>query len=177
MALPKCGHKKRDGSTCKLAAGWGTDHLGQGICRKHHGNRGNLKHGLYSKYLPKILSDHYAAAKADPRLTDILQEVEFKRSLLARKVDDMRVRQSLDWEEVEALCKISMAISQDLERWHKMTFGERLVVRIEKVRQLARVVIQAAEDFIPDPLDRRKFASRVESAFDPGVGDGNNGDS
>jgi len=177
MSHPLCGHKTRAGSTCKLMAGWGTGHAGLGICRKHRGNDGPIKTGLYSKYLPKMLSAHYEAAKDDPRLTDILQEVEFKRSLLARKVDDMRTRQSLDWEEVEALCKISMAISQDLERWHKMTFGERLVVRIEKVRQLARVVIQAAEEFIPDPLDRRKFASRIETAFDPGVDNGNNGDS
>lgn len=36
---PRCGGKlhKRDG-TCTLPAGWGTDHVGFGRCRKHWGN-------------------------------------------------------------------------------------------------------------------------------------------
>lgn len=39
---PLCGGKllKRDG-TCTLAAGWGTDHVGYGHCRKHFGNSPN----------------------------------------------------------------------------------------------------------------------------------------
>lgn len=31
-----CGAKKRDGSSCRMAAGFGTNHLGLGCC-KHHG--------------------------------------------------------------------------------------------------------------------------------------------
>jgi hypothetical protein len=36
---PRCGSRlhKRDG-TCTLPAGWGTDHVGYGPCRKHLGN-------------------------------------------------------------------------------------------------------------------------------------------
>ena len=38
-----CGSLKRDGSgdTCTLPAGWGTDHVGAGNCRKHLGNSPN----------------------------------------------------------------------------------------------------------------------------------------
>jgi len=40
---PRCGGKlhKRDG-TCTLPAGWGTDHVGYGRCRKHFGNAPNV---------------------------------------------------------------------------------------------------------------------------------------
>ncbi len=43
MATPEkqiCGAKNRRGLPCQLQAGWGTDHLGQGRCRKHGGNAG-----------------------------------------------------------------------------------------------------------------------------------------
>lgn len=39
-ALPKCGAKKSDGSgdTCAQPAGFGTQHLGWGLCKYHGGN-------------------------------------------------------------------------------------------------------------------------------------------
>jgi hypothetical protein len=33
-----CGSKKRTGGVCRLHAGWGTNHLGVGRCRKHGGS-------------------------------------------------------------------------------------------------------------------------------------------
>lgn len=39
---PKCGAKKRQGEGfCGLAAGWGTDHVGEGKCKLHGGSMGN----------------------------------------------------------------------------------------------------------------------------------------
>lgn len=40
---PKCGARRRqdDGKPCQLPAGWGTDHVGTGPCRKHLGNTPN----------------------------------------------------------------------------------------------------------------------------------------
>lgn len=36
---PRCGAPKRQGEgTCTQVAGWGTDHVGEGPCRKHGGN-------------------------------------------------------------------------------------------------------------------------------------------
>lgn len=34
----RCGAESRTGGTCGLPAGWGTDHVGVGRCRKHGGN-------------------------------------------------------------------------------------------------------------------------------------------
>lgn len=61
-----CGAKTRAGTPCMKTAGWGTSHLGTGKCKLHggsstgprdpsklKGNKNALKHGLYSKYLPK----------------------------------------------------------------------------------------------------------------------------
>lgn len=36
---PLCpGHSRRDGRPCGMRKGWGTDHVGYGLCRKHGGN-------------------------------------------------------------------------------------------------------------------------------------------
>lgn len=40
---PKCGAKRHGTTdTCTLPAGWGTDHVGTGRCRKHFGNAPNV---------------------------------------------------------------------------------------------------------------------------------------
>jgi len=65
----RCGYEKEDGEPCGLAAGWGTNHVGEGRCRNHpgrgapegnqnavgnsggpggpEGNTKAMKHGLY----------------------------------------------------------------------------------------------------------------------------------
>jgi len=57
MGYERCGRKSHQhGGPCKLPAGWGTDHNGDGACSFHGGKspRGpasqSYKHGLYSKY-------------------------------------------------------------------------------------------------------------------------------
>lgn len=53
-----CGAKtKRDGSSCKREAGWGTKHVGTGKCKLHggasdgapKGSQNALKHGIYAR--------------------------------------------------------------------------------------------------------------------------------
>lgn len=62
--LPKCGAKTQTGEPCKLTAGHGTDHFGEGRCKFHGGktpdrvkfkekNKAAEKHGFYTKHLPE----------------------------------------------------------------------------------------------------------------------------
>lgn len=79
----KCGARKRDGSgqTCKLPAGWGTDHRGEGRCRKHGGTAGRPPtHGLYSKRLKHELRELVADLEADNPL-DMTHELATVRAL------------------------------------------------------------------------------------------------
>jgi len=54
-----CGAQKRDGSddSCKLPAGWGTSHVGEGRCKLHGGvtptgqDHPQFEHGLFSDHL------------------------------------------------------------------------------------------------------------------------------
>jgi hypothetical protein len=64
---PKCGAKTRAGGghPCRRMAGHGTAHLGSGRC-KYHGGASPIKHGLYSKVVPKEMKASYLAALADP---------------------------------------------------------------------------------------------------------------
>lgn len=45
-----CNARKKSGGVCRKPAGWGTDHLGQGRCRRHGGNvaKRTIKFGHYS---------------------------------------------------------------------------------------------------------------------------------
>lgn len=48
---PVCGAKTRPGAkypNCRQAAGWGTNHVGQGRCKLHGGNAGQLSSGRYT---------------------------------------------------------------------------------------------------------------------------------
>jgi len=81
MTTNTCGATKRDGTNddCKLPAGWGTDHVGEGQCKLHGGaaikkgrDNPNFKHGLFSDYLDEedqetieVLEQYEDAEKMD----------------------------------------------------------------------------------------------------------------
>lgn len=88
-----CGAKRENGTTCRLVAGWGTDHLGEGHCRKHGGNHPAHKAKLererdtdtevYSENLEhaKIRTLFQAfRRRSDP--TDVLDDLALLRALL-----------------------------------------------------------------------------------------------
>ena len=77
-STPLCGAPTAGGGSCRLAAGWGTSHVGSGRCRKHRGNDGGAgapvgnnnaaTHGGYrSVFLDRLTGDDLAVFEAAPR--------------------------------------------------------------------------------------------------------------
>jgi hypothetical protein len=84
---PRCPAVKKNGEQCKQVAGWGTDHLGEGKCRKHGGNAGRKpKHGIYSKRLKHKLGDLIAQFEEDNPL-DMVHELAACRALFVDFID------------------------------------------------------------------------------------------
>lgn len=65
---------------CGRRAGWGTDHLGSGRCRRHGGNS-PVKHGRYSAVKLESLRSIAEAMEADPEPLNILPELAQARAL------------------------------------------------------------------------------------------------
>jgi hypothetical protein len=60
----KCNSRKTDGSgRCRHEAGWGTDHVGEGQCRKHGGNTSSARKSAAKKRQARELSELMAAER------------------------------------------------------------------------------------------------------------------
>lgn len=91
---PTCGAKaKHTGEPCKLPAGFGTGHLGEGRCKYHGGcntgapgNKNAFKHGIYSAGLFDHELEIYEKIKVgtlDPEIK--LARMQLRRAFIALK--------------------------------------------------------------------------------------------
>lgn len=84
----KCGAKTRSGGRCRLVAGWGTDHVGEGRCKLHGGaslkgpDHPRWKHGRYSKVQHESLRELLAKMEDDPDPLDTKPEIALLRALV-----------------------------------------------------------------------------------------------
>lgn len=77
---PVCGARTRAGTTCGQAAGWGTDHAGQGRC-KLHGGKSPIRSGRYSSVTRQRIRDLIEKHEADENPLDTLPELAAARAL------------------------------------------------------------------------------------------------
>ena len=79
---PKCGakHTKHDG-TCKLPAGWGTEHLGWGPCKLHFGATPNAIKGAERE---RVTSQARKALEGIEDFTEVTDPVQRLRLLAGR---------------------------------------------------------------------------------------------
>src|SRR5262249_44606649 len=88
-----CGAKKRDGTPCQARP------YPNGRCRVHGGATpggfasANFKHGKYSRFLPRGLTDAYEAALRDPELLSLREDVALLESRiveLLKRIKEVR---------------------------------------------------------------------------------------
>jgi hypothetical protein len=96
-----CGAKTRNevsAPLCTLAAGWATNHPGQGRCKLHGGAtlRGvespQFKHGRYSKVLRQQIKDKLAEQEPDPAALDLVPELEVERVMVGLALERLQRR-------------------------------------------------------------------------------------
>lgn len=101
-----CGATKRDGSgeECRLPAGWGTDHTGEGRCKHHggasdgapEGNDNSVTHGAFREHFRADLTD--AEREAIDNLVDHLEDIDGPRAIAAESAAEalMKYKRSAD---------------------------------------------------------------------------------
>lgn len=78
---------------CKLPAGYGTDHLGEGRCKYHGGSAGRpIVHGLYSSKLPSTVRDEFDKLSKNPQLVDLNQELALVKTLLSNFLKNIETK-------------------------------------------------------------------------------------
>ena len=97
----KCNYVKVDGTRCKMQAGWGTVHVGEGNCKKHGGAGRPIIHGKYSKFdkISKPLKEAYEDwCKENEQ--DPVTRTTFKNRLIERGVGEKRFGKGRFWTSV-----------------------------------------------------------------------------
>lgn len=163
----RCGATTRDGGTCKLKAGQGTDHPGYGTCKFHGGNTRSHKVAAAREAAQREtpieemiegedLQELIAKIKARGDITDLSEELA-----LARAVAVNYVNRADDLER--ALLRWSASWDKD---WQTLTAGLIEEIRIAEMEEdwerYGKLIAK-----VPDPLrflDRPKKVTDVSDA-------------
>lgn len=126
MAVARCpAIAKTTGEQCKRQAGWGTDHLGEGVCRTH-GGATPIKHGLYSKVLRGKARELYDLLHDAPT-DDASDEI---RVFMAQLGAAMEIAGTLSGEERQsALAAINLNLS-------RLILAKQRQAKLEMAREL-----------------------------------------
>lgn len=172
----KCGARRKDGTTCRLPAGWGTDHVGVGQCKKHLGNtRAHRVAGARELVARRMLSglDNPSGA-VEPTLV-LLEEVRRSQSIvswfdhLLREneigSDDLFMLTEQGFKP-RAFMEVYERERSHLAKVASLTIGagvaERLVrVEEEKGRQLALAIQGILKDLELSPAQKQKVPTIV----------------
>jgi len=144
---------------CRLAAGQGTSHLGSGACHKHKGNDGPVRHGLYSRYAHTSLSDRIEELVADPKLTDLTQVIATQAALFAEHLE----KSKRSAKAKAAAFEVSKALVTSIEKWHKITYGEKQVIRVEGLKGVADEIVDVITEYVPDKKKHPMILRRIEN--------------
>lgn len=111
-----CNAVNRSGGYCSLAAGSGTNHLGEGRCKYHGGASPGrpITHGLYSKKYNKTLAETTEELRAHPELLNLSAELLSLKAMLGN-IFSVLPEEPGDWLEDENLPKVRVLIQLSAE--------------------------------------------------------------
>ena len=179
---PKCGGKlhKRDGA-CTLPAGWGTDHVGYGRCRKHFGNAPNVIKAAENERIDRQarkalegISDFAAITDPVERLQLLAGRAERFMTIVAERVEELTsIRYSTDEggeqlrAEVTIYERAMTATGRLLVDLARLGLDERSVrVQEAQVAILAGALAQALGETDLSPEQRQAITVRVAELVD-----------
>jgi hypothetical protein len=156
-----CGAETRDGDPCQMPAGWGTDHVGEGRCKRHGGNAGRpVEHGRYSAKKEK-LQDRLEEYRTEENPGELWEELALLRALLQRQLAEG----DIDTDTVLGLVK---EIRQTLDTINKMM--SRTALTAAEVEYLQAAVADVIKSYVPD-RNRDEAIQRLRSALGDRRGD------
>lgn len=174
--FPICGGKKKHRTdhpdlpgVCKMPAGSGTDHPGEGRCKKHGGNiKSTLKDGRSSILRHRRISAKMQQFLETQELMDIRSAVALAYAALDEVLgEDEMIPPDRMQEIVQAASRIGTLIKQH----HDVTEGQKLVIEVPQFMQWAEHMYVLAIKYIQlaggNPRD---FLTEAEAYFTYAVG-------
>lgn len=152
---PKCGAKKRmSEGTCGMHAGWGTDHVGYGRCKRHGGNTVTHRMAAAAQIEEEARRDTpYEDLIKRADLGDLIKELK-KRSDITDITEELAVARAVTLSFIERADEMERA----LLRWSasfEPTFRETLYLHLAELADA-----KASEDW-------ERYAELLEQKPDP----------
>lgn len=140
----KCGRPTRNpdakGPYCTLEAGWGTDHVGAGACRKHGGNT-PIKHGYDSGIIRERLGDSFDRFKSDPNISAVDGEVAILRGIVEKAIEAGK--------EGEDVANLTEKVVRAVETMGKLK--QKFGITIETVNRITEQMGASVARHVKDP--------------------------
>lgn len=121
-------------------------------------NDGRMKHGLYSQNAPEALREKIEHARESGDVENLEDEIHLMRAALDRLSEDFG---TMPPEELERLVKMSSKVARNVERLHKIRYGEKNTITVQQVDQFVEVV----RSTIRDEFDRCNSARELINAI------------
>jgi hypothetical protein len=156
------GKNRRTGKPCELIAGWGTDHVGSGKCRKHGGgpNMGRpIEHGRYSVKHAQSLQDKVEAFRHDPEPGNLLDELALNRALLQDMLDKM-LDGPVTADARRHIFDMTESIGKTVERIAKIR--NQTALTAAEVAYVTARFSDLMVQYIDDPAKRAAFLDELE---------------
>ena len=172
-ATDLCNARRSGGGLCRRPAGAGTEHLGQGRCRRHGGNAGSKKlvTGWYSQITHRRIQDLLGElAAVELNAMDLIPEAnllramtvdyvnryeEFSQALMAWHLDpksNQRPRRVMDIQDAAHLIE---SISRVIQRMHQIQ--SQGAISLESFNRVTSLMGQVVTKYVKDPLVLNKI--------------------
>lgn len=131
---------------CGRTAGAGTEHTGRGRCKHHGGLSGDddrVTHGFYSENMGEVLREKIETVR-EADIESIEEEIYLMRALLANVVEGMSDDQLAD--AAPELIDQADKVTRNIERLHKIRYGEKNTITVQEVDVFVSVVMDAVQE-------------------------------
>lgn len=149
----RCGGRKKDGNTCTLVAGYGTNHVGYGKCKHHLGSTPAVRTAAAKEMATELMTFYGSPIDTNPieALLDEVSRTAGHVDWLAKRIAQFNVPLTLEQidPETKASTVMTAGIPPEVEGWLRIYLSERQqLVRTAKAALDAGVnerLVQIAE--------------------------------
>lgn len=157
-----CEATTRQGTPCELPAGWGTDHVGEGRCRKHGGNAGRpIIHGRYSLKHRASLQAKADEFLSDAAPSDLSSELALARALLQDYLERYNEGMPIPVEEIERIMGMIETISKLTERIMRML--QQTALTQAELELFVVTIADLVVKYVDDPTRRDAFIREAQN--------------
>lgn len=157
-----CGATTNDGTPCQRAAGWGTDHVGDGRCKTHGGSGGRPpKHGRYAAKRSESLQEKIQEYRDDPEPAEMWEELALLRAVLQEWLSDM---DAVTEDSVSVLLDLQDSIRRTLDSINKIQ--TRSALTAAEVEYLQARVADIFRSYVPKE-NREEALDELKRTVDP----------